>query len=238
MIIGISGKISSGKDTVGKIIQSLTSIDDWHKENTLFTITEWDGNTDALGKWKIKKFAGKLKQVASMLTNIPVQMFEDQDFKKTELGPEWNYTKRIYHGIAPTGYEEFVEAKMTVRDLLQKLGTEAMRDGLHENVWVNSLFSDYVDIWHGLDTFNNWFEMPKWIITDTRFPNEADAIKKHDGILIRVVRPNQAVTMGMPHPSETALDDYKFDYEIVNDGSLEDLIEKVRVILLDTKILS
>jgi hypothetical protein len=32
---------------------------------------------------------------------------------------------------------------MSVRKLLQKLGTEAMRDGLHTNVWCNALFSDY-----------------------------------------------------------------------------------------------
>jgi len=33
------------------------------------------------------------------------------------------------------------------------------------------------------------------------------------------------------HPSETALDDYqKFDYVIQNDGTIEDLIEKVKAI--------
>ena len=33
-------------------------------------------------KWEIKKFAGKLKQIASLLTGIPIEKFEDQEFKK------------------------------------------------------------------------------------------------------------------------------------------------------------
>jgi hypothetical protein len=39
------------------------------------------------------------------------------------------------------------------------------------------------------------------------------------------------------HPSETALDDATFDYEIVNDGTIEDLVEKVRVILTELSII-
>jgi hypothetical protein len=43
--------------------------------------------------------------------------------------------------------------------------------------------------------------------------------------------------MPVEHPSETALDDTKFDYEIINDGSIEDLIEKVKEILIEQKII-
>jgi hypothetical protein len=39
------------------------------------------------------------------------------------------------------------------------------------------------------------------------------------------------------HPSETALDDAKFDYVIDNDGTLDELVEKVRVILTKEKII-
>jgi hypothetical protein len=39
------------------------------------------------------------------------------------------------------------------------------------------------------------------------------------------------------HPSETALDDAKFDYEIINDGTIEDLIEKVKEILIKEQII-
>jgi hypothetical protein len=77
--------------------------------------------------------------------------------------------------------------------------------------------------------------MSKWIITDTRFPNEAEAIKKADGIIIRVDRPG--VKPINPHPSETGLDDWKFDYVINNDGSLKDLTKKVNKILKKENIL-
>ena len=39
------------------------------------------------------------------------------------------------------------------------------------------------------------------------------------------------------HPSETALDDAEFDYEIINDGTIEDLIEKVKEILIKENII-
>jgi len=34
------------------------------------------------------------------------------------------------------------------------------------------------------------------------------------------------------HPSETALDDYEFDYVIDNNGSIEELVEKVKQLKL------
>lgn len=78
---------------------------------------------------------------------------------------------------------------------------------------------------------------PNWIITDVRFPNEVKAIKDRGGIVIRVDRytgnilidnDTHAIT-DWQHPSETVLDTYEdWDYVIYNDGTIEDLIEKVR----------
>jgi hypothetical protein len=186
MIIGINGKIGSGKDAIGEIIQGLCLT---NKNQT----------------FEIKKFAGKLKQIGSLLTSIPVEKFEDQEFKKLPMGLEW---------------------EMTYREFLQKLGTEAMRDGLHTNVWVNALFADY-KLWS--DGRKSWY--PNWIITDMRFPNEMEAVEEKEGITIRVTRPDFLSFEAMLHPSETALDDAKFDYEIINDGTIEDLVDKVREIL-------
>jgi hypothetical protein len=172
MIIGISGYSGSGKDLVGTIIQEIS-----------------------LNKWHVKKWAGKLKTIASILTGIPIEKFEDQEFKKTDLGPEWN---------------------MTVRDFLQKLGTDAVRDGLHKNTWVNATLVDYTPD-------------ANWIITDTRFPNEAEAIKKAGGIVVRINRPG--VQPINPHPSETSLDDWEFDAVINNDGDVADIVHKVGLLL-------
>lgn len=208
MLLGINGYIGSGKDTVGKIIQYLTFPEDYYKKPSTFEeyykICTQDGaiplgpNMIKLPNWQIKKFAGKLKQIAGILTGIHVEKFEDQEFKKTEMDDVW-----AINGMP-----------ITIRQFLQRLGTEAIRDNLHSNAWVNALLADYKD--------------DNWIITDLRFPNEFAALKRKDAILIRVVRPGLEHA---DHISETALDSYVFDEEIVNDGTIDDLINKVKTMM-------
>jgi len=199
MIYGIAGKIGSGKDTVGKIIQWINCrgpkpllVDSLHPHE------EWwleDGSG-----FEIKKFASKIKQIASILTGEPLVKWEDQEFKAEFMPEAWGL--------------------MTYRDLLQKIGTEAMRDVIHKDIWVNAMFADY-------------YHTSKWIITDVRFPNEADRVLAKGGMLIRVVRDSKYNSY---HPSETALDNYKhFDVTITNDGTLEQLYEKVATILEEWK---
>lgn len=240
MIIGINGYIGSGKDTVGMIIQALTSNGAWADKPKEY-IEAYEGRPNLKGGFEIKKFAGKLKQIASLMTGIPVEKFEDQEFKKTELSKEW-WTKDWNQELPIT--REFgkiqKDVPMTVRDFLQKLGTEAIRNGLHENAWVNALFADY-EIPISWDRSDIKKEYPNWIITDVRFPNEAKAIKEKGGILIRVVR-DEIITGSFMigkngfkcisgHPSETSLDDWDFDHIIRNDGTIEQLIEKVKKII-------
>ena len=112
MIIGINGKIGSGKDTVGSIIQYLTLC---KKHNiTDLPYDEFVNSAGWLPHWQIKKFAGKLKTIGSILTGIPVEKFEDQEFKKTNLPIEWNYDI--------CGQGESIEVEMSIREFLQKLG--------------------------------------------------------------------------------------------------------------------
>jgi hypothetical protein len=225
MIIGISGKIGSGKDTIGEIIQGLSI-------------------TNGGREFEIKKFAGKLKTTASLLTGIPVEKFEDQEFKKTLLGSEWGTVRPNPLNAVPVFEDVQFNELMSVRELLQRLGTEAMRDGLHTNVWVNALFADYKEEIYRSEVptraagFIDQHVYPNWIITDMRFPNEMEAIVKRGGITIRVTRPvKKSKNTPRLHPSETALDKATFDYEIINDGSVDDLIAKVRQILITEKII-
>ena len=222
MIIGISGYSGSGKDTAGIIIQHL-------KAGTKFPlkavikkpdIHEWW--LEERSGWEVKKWAGKLKTIASILTGIPVEKFEDQEFKKSLLGPEWGTVTDIPLNSIPVFADIQFNALMSVRELLQKIGTDALRDNLHQDVWVNALMVDYNP------TLN-------WVITDTRFPNEAEAIKKAGGIIIRIERPG--VKPVNPHPSETSLEKWKFDHVIINDGSLTDLTKKIKKVLKENKIL-
>lgn len=234
-LIGISGRMGSGKDTVGEIIQKLCA-------------------TNNGPVFEQKAFAGKLKQIASILTGIPVENFEDQEFKKTILGTEWGTVQDVPLNSIPPFADIQFNVMMSVREFLQKLGTEAMREGLHTNVWCNALFADYKSKRELLQADGTWIESdtgevdfgvsikyPNWIITDMRFPNEMEAVEKRHGITIRVVRPHGYTNphtgdyKEMPlsyHPSETSLDKAKFDYEIINDGTMEELVKKVREILV------
>lgn len=183
MIIAISAKKQHGKDTVASIIQE-------HTKN----------------KFKVVKFADKLKDFVCTLINCSRENLEDEDFKNKELGEEWDYIDN-----------NWIKQKMTPRRLLQIIGTEAMRNNVHENVWVNATMSSYCD-------------KCNWIITDLRFENEFTSLKKYDTITIRVNRPS--ITENDNHPSETSLDDNKeFNYYIDNDGDLESLKNKVINIL-------
>ena len=81
-------------------------------------------------------------------------------------------------------------------------------------------------------------ELPNWIITDTRFPNEMEAVKKHSGLVIKVERDlllrkgYSKPTESDLHPSETALDEYtEWDYVIENNGTIQELHQKVIDIL-------
>ena len=295
-IIGISGKMQSGKNTVASIIQMLTSPN--YKNEYLYKVgidvnrlSEYDFS-DSI--WKQKAFATKLKQIVSILTGIPVKDLEKQEVKNRVLGEEWRrfffrgkidsirIPKSLY-GIHVNEIEAYKTIKimndldiatevLTVRQLLQEIGTEAMRDVIHPNIWVNALFADYKSKFadkEGFTTYNKiedaqgndigitvkikdnpLFEpthFPNWIITDMRFPNELEAVKNRGGISIRVNRPYSTVAgdNGIPatfnhaqfHPSETALDNAEFDHIINNNGTIEELIEKVREVLIQHKIL-
>ena len=255
MLIGISGKMGSGKNLVCIIIQGLTAAKKHNIENPSF---EWIKKYYINSIWEQKAFASKLKQTASLLTGIPVEKFEDQEFKNTPIGEDWLvhwYIDRIGQKYLTLSAEEAIMADgrdsgqdlLTPRLLLQIIGTECIRDKVHPNAWVNALFADYKYEIHRSEVptraagFIDQHVYPNWIITDTRFPNEMEAVKNRGGITIRVNRPYSTVAgdNGIPatinhaqfHPSETSLDSATFDFVISNDKDIEHLINEVRKIL-------
>lgn len=288
MIIGISGKIRSGKDTVGKIIQYLTTVNNPTTKEFIDKHIN-DNYTLVSPQFEIKKFAAKLKQIVSILTGIPVEDLEKQEVKDRVLGKEWDRYLLIEHWINDeyAEHDQFTyfatnkdmqkyindmghtdstcsqvgKQSMTVRQLLQEIGTESMRDVIHPNAWINALFADYKGnrcehfgkCLCGSGEFSDGtkglaqceVEKPKWIITDLRFENELQAIKDRGGITIRVNRITKnplidndvhAVT-DWQHPSEIALDSAKFDYVIDNNSDIQSLINKVKIILEKEKII-
>ena len=241
MILGINGRIGSGKDTVGKIIQYLIANNNLPKIMQYNSLEELDNGIEKFSNWEIKKFATKVKEIATLLTGIPTEKFEDQDFKNTFLDSHWN--KEVFENKTSLdkdnkAYKKSIVIPMTVREMLQTIGTEAMRNNLHPDTWVNALMCYYIKSDDKLiriteDLLEEWEEgsFPNWIITDLRFPNEMQSIKANGGITIRVVRPNDKKVPLDLHSSETALDEVTFDYEIINDSTMEDLIGKVKKML-------
>ena len=208
MIISVSGKINSGKDTVGEIVQIISASPHFTDE----AIVRFLGRPQLHPLWENKKFADKLKDMACMLLGCTREQLEDREFKEKELGPEWDFYQPEKFGVkgfvldANVSYGEklyrgLVKQKMTPRLLMQLIGTECGRQIIHPNIWVNALMSEYKRPSHWENRYYDevnkkglagreevWGDLPNWIITDMRFPNEMEAVKDRGGISIRVDR--------------------------------------------------
>jgi hypothetical protein len=260
-LIGLSGKMGSGKDTVALMIQYLL----WEKR--VPSVDRFSNYIDT-GSFRIKKFGGKLKQIAAILLGCEEEDFEDRDFKNKELGPEWT----VYDLLYETEYEDvwhthnkifltendaldyeednrlrgigLQERRLTPRLLLQLLGTECGRQIIHPNVWVYALFADYhPEIIIEPISEENKAKYP------VGFAPDIQQRKEYPNWLITDMRfPNELAAVkekgGLTirvnligkedtgdHPSETALDDAEFDVVINCEFGLDKLLDEVINIL-------
>lgn len=200
MIVGVSGKIGSGKNEVADMISYLHFInpDGTYEE---FEKQQWLRNKylehKAYDQADLKlpgihSFACNLKKCAAACTGIDYHDLEKRSQKSTII--PW--------------------LDISFRKLLQSLG-EAARCQINENFWVLSMLADYQD-------------SDFWIVSDVRYKNEADELLSRGALLIRI---NRTTDNSDIHQSEVDLDSYdKFSYIIENDGSLEDLYNKVKEI--------
>lgn len=180
MLIGIAGRIGHGKDEVARIWQYLDWLRNKGKLEELVDnniISDKDDYSYAefckiLSNWKlsslpsyisvIDKVAETVKVIACLILNCKREDLESQEFKSSYLS----------------------EYNMTVREFLQKLGTDAVRHNLHEDVWINTVMSRY----EKHKKLHQGYELTPMIISDVRFPNEANAVRSRNGVLIRVCR--------------------------------------------------
>ena len=107
------------------------------------------------------------------------------------------------------------------RELLQSIGTEWGRTFVGDDVWIKSMASRSLPLrGQGISI----------VITDVRFDNEADWIRRTGGAVWEVARPRHdtgCVGHAAHHASEAGIDSLLIDRTIVNDGSLGDLADAV-----------
>lgn len=126
------------------------------------------------------------------------------------------YAKRI------TSWDGSDETKP--RALLQELGTEIIRNKIDQNFFINRIIED-------IKVYRYFFDVI--IITDARIVNEITNVKEYynSAVSINVERPgyeNNLSSSEKKHLTETGLDNFNdYDYVLVNDGSLEELKNKV-----------
>lgn len=134
--------------------------------------------------FEIKSFATPVYSIVSILTGKPIKYLKEN---KQEI---------------LMGY--------TVREWLQKIGTDWIRKQIDEDIWVNILMRDYTP-------------QSNWIVDDMRFDNEADAISDCNSLFIKLVGRGQEEK----HESEHGLDDWS-RWDIIFDNSGDDIINSLQ----------
>ncbi|QNN99185.1 deoxynucleoside monophosphate kinase [Streptomyces phage Faust] len=151
-------------------------------------------------------FADKLREFAYEINPI-VEGYIGTQYSLQEVIDE--------HGW--DGYKDTYFAE-SVREQLQYIGTDVVRRILGPDTWANATFS-------AMDDTKNY------VITDVRFPNEADGIRQRRGRVYRIVR--EGIGPANDHFSERALDHYEYDGFIHNDGTLDEFHNSVRRRILE-----
>lgn len=208
MIIGITGKAQSGKDTACRIVQLINTVDYGcacsEGEGEKYILDNVDNILPITCMWEKHAFADKLKECASIILGVPRFMFESGEFKES-------FTS------LPLSNKE--GEPMTNREFLQYFGTEVGRS-IDKNLWIKALMYSY-----GRDKESHW------IIPDVRFPNEADAIRNVGGVLWKIEREGSGAGN---HISEKLIDDIMVDIIIENNLDMKYYIKAITMAYNDT----
>lgn len=160
---------------------------------------------------EIFNFADPLKEDICMnMFNLSYEQCYGEDDRKNEfVDAYWN------------------EEQLSARELMQLIGTDLFRK-LNPSVWVNALLNKIKKSNHQIV-----------IISDCRFPNEVEAIKKHNGLVFRLNRnPHKS-----EHISESILDASRYDWKnfdaIINNENMtvREQFDKLKKLILHFNIL-
>lgn len=138
-----------------------------------------------------------LKQALNATFGWTMDMWDDRVWKETEIP---------WLGKSP-------------RQLAQTLGTEWAREQVHPELWVML----------GLQRFSEHCKTSTapFIVADTRFDNEARAIRRNGGLVIKVLRDDAAPIFA--HRSEKGVSCELIDLTITNNGTIEELVSSFQL---------
>ena len=166
-------------------------------------------------------FAKSLKDAVSSMFNWDREMLEG----KTDESRAWREKPDVF-------WSKRFGKDVTPRWVLQYFGTEVMRQGMHDSIWIDSCMARY----DGKPT----------VIADTRFENEIKIIREMGGSILLVKRGQDPdwftdyvegnVVPKNVHLSEYAWAKSEYDHLITNDGTLEELHLKIDNLVISNKI--
>jgi len=134
--------------------------------------------------------------------------------------------------------------KMTDKDrkLLQIIGTDAGRDNINDQIWVNRFKEDMRIVKLTAEKLNR--PVPKFVMDDCRFPNEHKVLKELGFVGIYLDVPDEirkerligrdgtAQENTLNHKSETLIDTFKDDLIVIDaSGSLETSLKNLNSVL-------
>jgi hypothetical protein len=195
MLIGLTGKKNSGKDEVFRVIEEL----DTHGQNI-----------DVIRL----AFADAMKGALAALFAVPYSVIEENK-NNGEISLEFPGTGNQRYGYNDHHTDKY---HVTLRQAIQRFGTEVGRRHFGEDFWLDKLIPPTVQ-----PSFHKGRIV---VVTDVRFRNEAERIVKLGGHIWEVTRPDTDNTDA--HSSESGIDSKLINGHINNDGSVEDLRERVR----------
>jgi PAS domain-containing protein len=150
-----------------------------------------------------ESFASSLKDAISAIFGWPRELLEGRT-------PE----ARAWREIPDLWWSHRLGYTVTPRWVLQYWGTEVCREGFNPDIWVASLEYRLLHANYNI------------VITDCRFKNEIEAIRKTGGTIWRIHRGYPETNTS--HASENDWIDVQPDIFINNTGSIEDLYKEVK----------
>lgn len=209
---------NSGKDTVADMLQYCLSVPEPFRKYWMYRHYRYAFNST----YEKVAFADSLKDTLSVLFGIPVEKFYERDFKEHFYIKGLEITDTPDNILDEDSFIKMLNKKdfsflkthfITIRQLLQCFGTEIVRGLFGNAFWAERAMK------HNFD---------KMIITDLRFKVELEAVRKRNGLVLYIDNPN---CIPEQHASESEVlemkDNHDFDFIIENNGTLEDLFNKI-----------